>query len=352
MSYRKWTQEKAIKMIQEQYETTGALRGLYNPALNAYAVKSFGSWCNACAAAGLGEHVARKTYAVNEDLFSEGSEWTDAKAWLLGVIWSDGSIRWNTLQMGSIDLQLMEDFKKALGFVGSIKKSSSPSRQNNQPFYEIGCVSKKTVSDLKKLGLHKKKSLTIDYPKELPDEYFWSFFRGLIDGDGCVYLVRVKVSGKIMGCKVSLVTASKFLKNALSSKLTQFDIQHSIFCRGQYLKNGSMDKYWTGNNKWNICILVASHKEVYDLMYHSVDVPCLRRKKDKFTKGVDRRINCLWTEDEKDELVRLFPIATWDELMKTFPGRKRRMIMDKAYAMSLRRKKKVDRKEYENAHTI
>jgi len=352
MSYRIWTKEKAIKMIQEQYQTTGKLLGLYNPALNAYAVKSFGNWRKACTAAGLGEHVARKTYDVNEDLFSEGSEWTDAKAWLLGVVWSDGNIRYNTLRMGSIDLQLMEDFKSSLEFAGPIKRSPSPSRQNNQLFYEIDCVSKKIVSDLKKLGLHEKKSLTIDYPIELPDEYFWSFFRGLFDGDGCVSLVISKVSDKIIGCKVSLVTASNILKDVLVSKLVGFNIQYRIQHEGQYLKSGLINKSWTGNDKWNIKILVSSHKTVYHCMYDNVDTPCLMRKKDKFTKGINRKLNRLWTEDEKEKLVRLFPAGSHVELIQAFPGRKWQMISDKAYAMSLRRKrnKKKNRKDNKNAH--
>ena len=134
--------------------------------------------------------------------------------------------------------------------------------------------------------MYENKSLTIFYPDSLPVNYFWSFWRGLIDGDGCVCVCKPK-DREYETMNLSLVSASEKLKNGLSVILNEFEIKHSITMRGKYKKDGKINKYWSGNNIWTINIRsYKSLKKLYDMMYPSFDIPCLYRKRDKFHKWI------------------------------------------------------------------
>ena len=221
-------------------------------------------------------------YTLNENLYSDG--WNDKNAWLLGVLWSDGNIRSNSVNVKSKDIQLVEEIKFVLETDIDIKKCYT----NRKEYYRIDVSSKKMSNDLRNLGLFESKSLTIDYPLQLPLKFFGSFFRGLVDGDGCVYVGMPK-NRKSEQLTLSLVSASEKLKNGLSVILDKFGIKYSITERGQYKKDGTINKYWRGNNIWQISIRrYDSLKKLYDMMYPSFDVPCLHRKRDKFNKWVMR----------------------------------------------------------------
>ena len=221
-------------------------------------------------------------YFLNDNLYSQ--EWDDKKAWLLGVLWSDGYINGNSIGVKSKDIQLIESVKSVLETNVDIKECYT----NKNRYYSISVASKKLASDLRDIGLYENKSLTIDYPLRFSLEFFGSFFRGLIDGDGCV-CVYTPTSRKSERIILSLVSASAKLKNELSVILDEFGIKYSITVRGQYKKDGMINKPWNGNDIWRISICrYKSLKKLYSLMYPSFDVPCLHRKRDKFNKWIMR----------------------------------------------------------------
>lgn len=219
-------------------------------------------------------------YTLNEDLYSDG--WNDRNAWLLGILWSDGYLRSNSVGIKSKDIQLIKTIKEVIGSDIEIKKSYV----NKKEYYSISVASKKLSNYLRDIGLFENKTLTIDYPSHLPSVFFGSFFRGLIDGDGCV-CVCTRKGRKYEDITLSLVSASKKLKNELSVILNEFGIKHSIFVREKYRKDGEINKYWRGNDIWTISIVrYESLKKIYNMMYPSFDVPCLQRKRDKFHKWI------------------------------------------------------------------
>lgn len=108
---------------------------------------------------------------------------TPDKAWLLGLIYSDGNLasRGAHISLVSKDYDLLGQVNRIMGGKLNIRHRKGVST------YEIVISSQRLCSELVKIGLHPRKSLTITFPT-LPEDALPHFVRGLIDGDGCWYL--------------------------------------------------------------------------------------------------------------------------------------------------------------------
>lgn len=135
--------------------------------------------------------IQRKTgkhSSCNEDYFSKID--SPNKAYLLGFITADGSITGKYSNSCSIEVQMKDS--DILYFA---KSEINPSSVITECFYKkkmnqkVRFSSKKLCNDLKKYGVIPNKSLIIKrVPVELiPTELLCYYFRGLIDGDGCVH---------------------------------------------------------------------------------------------------------------------------------------------------------------------
>jgi hypothetical protein len=110
-------------------------------------------------------------------------------AYLLGLLTSDGSIDKNGygFQITSKDIEILKYCKEILKSEHKICKIESFDKRTNKIYvrYNIHFASKTMTNDLIQLGLTNNKSFTCDMPK-IDDDYFWSFLRGLFDGDGWI----------------------------------------------------------------------------------------------------------------------------------------------------------------------
>jgi len=94
--------------------------------------------------------------------------------------------------------------------------------------------------DLLKLGLTPRKSLTIEFPKNVPNQYLSHFIRGYFDGDGCVAIMKGK--GKkgqpiLKGIAVIFTSGSRVFLEGLSRKVhefSNFDIRNIYSGSGAY----------------------------------------------------------------------------------------------------------------------
>lgn len=126
-----------------------------------------------------------KTYNIikpvrfNENYFSTID--TDDKAYFLGYLMADGCVckDINRVDFGihKKDIAILQVFKKCLRSINNIRQHADVAIMNH--------TSKKLVSDLISHGCTERKSLTLQFPTTVPQEYLWAFIRGYFDGDGC-----------------------------------------------------------------------------------------------------------------------------------------------------------------------
>lgn len=157
----------------------------------------------------------RKKHTLNDNYFSCIN--SGEKAYFLGLLFADGNVSSSSFKINiylqEVDGYLIQKFKKALGYTGPIGKRLAKSTNHSDQIY-IQINSKKIKEDLGKLGCVPRKATILRFPK-LPKKYFWDFFRGYFDGDGCV------MSKKLMGGTFSriIVIASCIYFNQQLSKI-------------------------------------------------------------------------------------------------------------------------------------
>ena len=123
-------------------------------------------------------------HTVNESFFEDLNE---KSAYLLGYIYADGNIAWNTKKgYYSMTITAAEKDKEHLEKLRLLISSTKPLLYSTKTkSYRLIVNSKKLCKKLMEYGLTPKKSLTIEFPN-IPSEQFKHFLRGVIDGDGCV----------------------------------------------------------------------------------------------------------------------------------------------------------------------
>lgn len=116
---------------------------------------------------------------IDEDYFENID--TEQKAYILGFIFADGYIESNertiTLNISKKDIDVLYKIKENTRCGNEIKKSSTKN------CIRLYMSSKKLIADLKKLGVTRNKSLSIEFPI-LRDDLYRHFLRGYFDGDG------------------------------------------------------------------------------------------------------------------------------------------------------------------------
>ena len=151
-------------------------------------------------------------HEINENFFSE---WSPEMAWVLGLLFTDGTIDNTRVAIHSVDIDLLEKIKKLLNSSKSIQKRTQ-SYDKTKHIYEFGFYREKMRDDLNKLGLQERKSLNMIFPN-VPEEYMRHFIRGCWDGDGSIFFD----GGNLVA---SYVTGSKNFINRLVEELYKVGI--------------------------------------------------------------------------------------------------------------------------------
>ena len=115
----------------------------------------------------------------NDDYFETID--TEDKAYFLGLLFADGNIYTarNRVQitLANEDAYILQTFAKAIGYTGKMYI-------DREKYSKLILPSKKMCEDLTKLGCTPNKSLTLEFPTEVPNELLHHFIRGYFDGDG------------------------------------------------------------------------------------------------------------------------------------------------------------------------
>ena len=122
------------------------------------------------------------------------------KAYWIGFIYADGYIicRPETrnyelgIELQDVDKYLLERLNDQLGGVHKILDKHSRKQFNGYDYETDSCVlrvyCKQIIDSLIKHGIVQNKTYSNIYPSNIPDEYFYAFVRGFLDGDGCIYV--------------------------------------------------------------------------------------------------------------------------------------------------------------------
>jgi hypothetical protein len=140
--------------------------------------------------------MARKRqYTLNENFFETIN--TAEKAYWLGFIFADGYITkrkqgQDVLGIRLGELEPLELFSKSIGTNKPVRIYISHSGYNvDKAYYLQTIISTKLVADLERYGCIQRKSLVLQFPK-ISQRLEPHFIRGYFDGDGSVFIHKVK----------------------------------------------------------------------------------------------------------------------------------------------------------------
>jgi DNA-binding transcriptional regulator WhiA len=217
-----------------------------------------------------------------EDFFKKID--SSEKAYIFGLIMTDGYIikKYDGfgIQLTKNDGYILKKIRNLIGGSNPITHINCSTRRKNMPnakdMARLCVFNKKIAMDLKKLGVLRNKSKVLRYNGCVPKKFINSFFRGLIDGDGCIYRSN---SGRY---QIQLSSASvKFLEDLshIKSKF-KFHIHNSIHKNGNIYYN----LYLLGGRKACISFLKWIYSNKKDLF--------LRRKYAKVQNKINKTVRC------------------------------------------------------------
>ncbi len=213
-----------------------------------------------------------KFHEVDENYFNEID--SHQKAYFLGLIMADGSVRWNRpknkLSVLKIGLQkpdgyILQEFIKDIKYTGGVKyvERNEPGKQSSAI---VQITNIEFTNKLWKFGVYPNKSMSHPFFKNVPEEYISSAILGYFDGDG-----SVSYSEKIRKLTTSFIGSQEFIE-----ELRKVLLENGIKCniRDRITKdNIKMREVRTSGNNQSI--------NLYNYMYKNI-IPHLSRKSDKF----------------------------------------------------------------------
>jgi hypothetical protein len=188
------------------------------------------SWCRDCQHEESRKYFARgkenlHKKKVNDNFFSEN---TEAAFYWAGFIAADGNVAKDKPRIGitlnTEDKEHLKKFKKNIRFSGDIvddeRKNDIRPHSKKEIIYssKIRFTSQKCKNDLEKIfNITPAKSKTLMFPKHLiNNDLIRHFIRGLIDGDGGIYIKNDSSHIMLCGTKDIVETTFNHLKNILS----------------------------------------------------------------------------------------------------------------------------------------
>lgn len=204
-------------------------------------------------------------YKNNNDknVFENG--WNSENAYFLGLILSDGCLTHNkdrniiVLSMNDLDV-----ISKMHSYVECKRKIYHQGKCSSLYYWN-----EEAVKFLRNYGLKERKSLSLEYPYNLPMEFMSDFVRGFFDGDGSVVFRNTKYN---IYPQVSIVSASYNFIIGLQTVLTNNNIESRVY----------RDK--RNNNIYLKISKIGEVKKIKDFIYYDENVTRMDRKYIKFKK--------------------------------------------------------------------
>lgn len=198
---------------------------------------------------------------VNENFFKEINR---NSAWVYGWLVTDGSVQKKSgqirLMLKRHDKEVLLKIKNMLSFSGEVRDGE---QRDGRLFSYLRICRKAMCEDLFTLGMAQQdKTFNTTFPKDLTENTYWDFIRGVFEGDGSIS----HRTGNTDALQVSICGATESFIDELQSTL----LAHGINTR----------KSRTNNGVYNIeCRSNADSLRMCYFMYaNTTDSTRLRRK--------------------------------------------------------------------------
>lgn len=203
--------------------------------------------------ADVNTHLKNRYTIEHEDYFQQID--TEFKAYILGFIYADGFVGDNNDFAIALSDQCEDNFKllnrlkDELGITVDVKHTKQ--KCNNKIYGQVSLrfVSKQIINDLNSLGVHPRKSLTLEHLPIIPHNLYNHFIRGYFDGDGSIcsyydsYDKRQRNCLEILGTELFLLEMQTIFVRECNVKQTKLHKTHSYgITRIQYKGNSSIIK--------------------------------------------------------------------------------------------------------------
>lgn len=201
------------------------------------------------------------------------SNWSPELGYVVGLLATDGCLYSDGrhISLTSKDIDQIATFIKLLKLKNKIGIKFR-SKERKKEYYHVQFGDVMFYRFLESIGLTVRKTSTIA-KLAIPDKYFRDFVRGHLDGDGCTYSYfdpRWKNSFMLYAVFTS---ASK---------------KHLIWIQGELFKAcgilGSIND--SGPSVFQLRYAKSESLKLYSYIYYEVGLPCLERKRKKYTKAV------------------------------------------------------------------
>ena len=208
---------------------------------------------------------AFREYELDVDYFETVD--TDEKAYFLGLMAADGC---NIEEEYSVSIGLQAEDEYLLEYFRNAMKMAIPLRitqhENKKNMYNLRVSSKKMSSDLAHYGIVSRKSLILQWPEDLEDEFIPSFIRGFMDGDGCIYC-----NVELGQTRVDFVSTWEFLN----------DLRNNVY-RLTGIENDNKMTHCTENNTY--CFSYTGKENIIKFLdwIYAPGYPYLTRKYRKY----------------------------------------------------------------------
>lgn len=207
-------------------------------------------------------------------------EWSPELAYAIGLITTDGCLYSDGrhINLTSNDEEQLLNFKKCLGVKTKIGFKSSGYSAKRGMQVQFGDVN--FYNFLLDIGLMPRKTKIIGIVK-IPDEYFFDFLRGHLDGDGTFY------SYWDPRWRSSFMFYTVFLS---ASRI------HIEWIRATIFEKLGIKGHMTITGKTPMCTIKYAKAESLQLLpkiYYNPEVVCLSRKREKIEKAIAVEGHCL-----------------------------------------------------------
>lgn len=223
----------------------------------------------------------KKKYFLDDTVFDILND--DSMYWL-GFLYADGCVNKKTddnmnleLNISLCDIEHLVKFQKFLKTNYEVKIRKQKLLYKNNEEYQSARITIYGTNFIKKiveLGVTPRKSLTLDIPDIiLENEFFYSFIRGYIDGDGCYY----NPSKDSDDVKLNLLGTKEVLEKIKTYLLSQ-GLEFVYISKESKTKDPSKNTFILTINRQ------AEMLKLINILYRNKECTCLSRKLEKINK--------------------------------------------------------------------